>query len=498
MPSTIPYDPSLILGNIVHKEQLDVVEQIGKLQQPADAAERHLNSMEALKRSIDMTVQEMIDMGIQPDDIIKEGEDINSELQQAAVDYAKAKIAAEKAIQPLRGKLSQVSSETESPIDYNRSILKQLPIAADSLQMNCQYFAFDQNAQTSSSHASTVAGFVSGSVKFFGDKFASEARTSAQSQMNSQHSRHSIAGTLVVSVTCTHKNAQVFAPMIIDVDKATQAWNELFPDKRINTDSPQEVEKILDKASSGGDGKQDSFSLISGASYGSSFVAMVHILNTTDTQSSQEMVSVAESMQATFEVGGWFADVSGGFGVSSTFSDSAKNLLSTQNVNSHCSIITMGIIPSLKSNEVKMAVDQMKIDPASAMESLARLQGATASQNNSIAQQATAARTGQQMISLENAKIESTLTAVAKVQDAENKVIDTNSVMTALDDYVNRCVEGGENLGVPINYYLKTLTQSEIARAWLTKYYPNKFERGETLGDAPDQTADSSSDPAAA
>ena len=53
MPSTIPYDPSLILGNVVTKPRLDLIEQIAKLQAPADAAEQNLNSLIILKRSMD-------------------------------------------------------------------------------------------------------------------------------------------------------------------------------------------------------------------------------------------------------------------------------------------------------------------------------------------------------------------------------------------------------------------------------------------------------------
>ena len=39
MPSTIPYDPSLILGNVVHPLRLANIEKISQLQAPADAAE---------------------------------------------------------------------------------------------------------------------------------------------------------------------------------------------------------------------------------------------------------------------------------------------------------------------------------------------------------------------------------------------------------------------------------------------------------------------------
>jgi hypothetical protein len=481
MPSTIPYDPSLVLGNIVSQKKLDNLVQMSALQAPSDAAESTLNSLITLKRSIDMTIQEMINMGIDSTDIIAESQDIGKQIQKAAVDYGKAKIATEKAIQPLRAQIIGLNDEVESPIDYNRSQIKELPISSDSLQMNCQYFSYDENAQSSNSHATTVASFVSESLSIFGEGQSSQASASAQSQVNSQVSRHSISGTLVVCITCTHKNAQVFAPFMLDVDKSIRVWNKLFPDTMIKTNDPGSIAKIEASAETKAD---KSFSILSGATYGSSFVAMVHVLNTTNTQSSQSMESIAASMQETFDIGGWFASGTGGFGVSASFSDSAKNLLSTQNVTSHCSLITMGIIPSIKSNQVKMAVQSFAdFDPAKTMEQLATLQGATAGDNNTISSAADAARTGQQMMTIKNATITSTLSGLATIDDGQNSIIDTNSMMTALEDYVQRCVTGGNNIGVPINYYLKPISQSMIARAWLAKYYPNKYNKAGSVDD---------------
>lgn len=491
MPSTIPYDPSLILGNIVSQEKLTNIIQISKLQAPADAAENELNSLIALKRSVDMTIQETMGMGINPDDLIAESAEIGKQIEKAAVAYGKAKIASQKAIQPLKAKMNSVNESVESPIDYNKSQLKQMAISSDSLQMNAQYFSFDQNSQSSQSHAATVSSFVSESLSFFGEGSSYQASATAQAQMNSQHSRHSIAGTLVITISCTHKNAQVFAPYILDVDKAVRTWNTMYPDNMIKTNDPGSIAKIEAKA----DTKEDkSFSILSGATYGSSFVGMVHVLNTTESNSSQSMESVAASMQESFDIGGWFASGTGSFGVSSSFSNSAKNLLSTQNVTSHATLIAMGIIPSIKSNQVKMAVQSFSdFDPAKSMEQLATLQGATASENNTIAEGAAAARTGQQMITLKNATIQSTLSSVAEIDDGQNQIIDTNSMMTAMEDYVNKCVSGGDNIGVPVNYYLKPISQSEIARAWLAKYYPNKYNKA---GSADDSSSGSSDAPA--
>ena len=82
--------------------------------------------------------------------------------------------------------MNAVNESVESPIDYNKSQLKKLAISSDSLQMNCQYFSFDQNTQSSASHAATVSAFVSESLSIFGEGRSSQASASAQTQMNSQ------------------------------------------------------------------------------------------------------------------------------------------------------------------------------------------------------------------------------------------------------------------------------------------------------------------------
>lgn len=473
MPSTIPYDPSLVLGNIVTKEKLDIVTSISGLQSPADLAEDTLNSFIALKRSLDMTVQELIEMNIDASELIAESRDTGKQITDAAVAYAKAKLAAEKGIQPLKAKIRTVNDNIESPIDYNKTQIKTMPLSADSLKMNCQYFAFDSNQQNSDSHAATVASFVSESVNAAGFGYsgsqASQAKSSVQQQMTSQHQRHDISGTLVVTITCTHKDAVLLAPFIIDPDKAVRVFNALYPDHMIKTNDVASIMEIMKKQ----DTKEEkSFNILSGQTCGSCFIGMVHTLNTTETSSSEKLYSVAESLQSQFKVANWFASASGEFGVSSSFSNDAKNLLSVQNVTSHCTLTVMGSIPSIKSSTVMMSVKafDMNADP---MAAVVNVQNATASEMDSIDSAGNEARTGAQMQSMKAAQVKSALSSLSDIDNQNNKIIDTNSMMDAMEDYINKCLSG--NIGLPINYYIKPITQSQIAQMWLAKYYPSKM-----------------------
>ncbi|MEX3900993.1 MULTISPECIES: hypothetical protein [Paraburkholderia] len=275
MPSAIPYDPALALGNLVSIERLHLLEQVAAACAPADAAEDTLNSLISAKRSLDMTSQELAGMGIDTSHVDAESVAVGKDLAAAAQEFAKAKVAAIKSVQPFKKKMPGSSDSAESPVDFDRSQIKQIPLSADSLKMNVQFFSNDASDFRSGTHASIIGSFVSGQVGIFGDEFATQTSSAATSQVNSQLQNHDIAGTLVISVTCSHKNAVLLAPFILDVDKGIGAFNSSFPDAMIKTDSITSMQKIAAQS----DTKDEkALTILSGATLGSCFIGMVHVL----------------------------------------------------------------------------------------------------------------------------------------------------------------------------------------------------------------------------
>jgi hypothetical protein len=493
------------MGSIVNRKRLTLLQTIAKAQVPADTAEIKLNDAITLKRSLDMTAQDLISMGTGEDsdaykaaltDLNKEIETAKTSIATAAVAYGQAKLKALQDVSAAKAADSgEIAVTVESPVDYNRSVLKAMPLSSDSMRLNVQYFSADNTENSSNNHAATVSSFVSESLSYFGDHQAGQASDAAQSQVAAQSTKHKLAGTLVICVSCTHKNARIFAPVFLDPDKAVTAWNTLMcSDKkdRLNVYDKTKIIAALTQAETDEAAKpleEISYSILSGATYGSSFVGMVHILKTESTSVSEAVESGMQTMQETMQFGGWFASASGGFGVDSSFSNSVKNLLSSQEIQSQCTLTTMGVIPSIKSNQVKIGVKEFAdFDPAKEMEKLAVLQGATASDLNSIGSAADAARTGQQMVTLQGTTIQSALTGLADVDDGANSVLDINSLMTALEDYVNRCSGGDDEIGVPINFFLKPVYKSMIIRSWLQKYYPNAYQPGSSDDNQPGPT----------
>jgi hypothetical protein len=413
--------------------------------------------------------------------VIKAMGDFDKDLKDAAVKYAAAVVQSQKDIVAAIGKRAAVpvSASVESPIDYNKTQIKQMPLSADSIKLDAQYFSNDESEQGASNTVQTIKDYVSASTSFLGFSRSFEASNAAQHQASSQYSNHNVAGTLVITAGCTHKDAVLLAPFVIDPDKAIRVWNAVFPNDVISTDNPTQLVASVIKAAV--DPKTEkALKLISGATYGSSFVGMVHVLRTETTQSSQAMYSVAESLQATMKAGGWFADVEGGFGVAESFANDVKRLLSLQQISSHCSVITMGSIPSIKSNMVKIGVKEFaNFDPKSMMDQLATLQNATASDEDSVAASAAAARTGGQMTQMQATQVKSVMSGLGDIDDGQNKMLDINSVMTAFEDYVDKALAG--NIGVPINYYLKSIPKAALAHLWVSKYTRNIWRSAKTI-----------------
>jgi len=473
MPSTIPYDPSLVLGNIVSDKALSLVSQISALQAPVDAAQEDLNTLLASRRSLDMTKTELMNLGIGTSKVAKSIDKLNERIDEVASKYADIKIAAEESIQPLRAQIQGVHVNMESPVDYVNTQIKSLPLAADSINMDVQYFSFDENGQTASSYASNISSYVSSSVSFLGKDTSNQMSQAAAKQVSDQTSKHSVAGTLVLSVSCTHKNASVLAPFVLNVDKGIKVWNALFKDDKLVPTSTSNMAAIAAQEDSDSPDAHK-FSIISGMTFGSSFVGMVHVLNTSSTSVYEKMTSVVDTLQSQMDGAAWFANAAGGFGVDESISNDVKKLLSSQSISSHVTMICMGAIPSMVANDVKMGVQQFAdFDPAKDMQAITTLQNSVASDQNTVKESADAARTGQQMISMKSSTVKAALSALSTIDDGNNKILDVNSMMTALDDYLKKAAEGTS--GVPINYYLKDISKGMLAEMWVAKYFPGKY-----------------------
>ena len=87
--STIPYDPSLVLGSIVSSETITRLQDIAKLESTVSKAHATLNSYIMLKRKLDMTCQDLVSLSVPVDDLMDSMHETSKKIQKAAIEYSR-------------------------------------------------------------------------------------------------------------------------------------------------------------------------------------------------------------------------------------------------------------------------------------------------------------------------------------------------------------------------------------------------------------------------
>lgn len=484
MSISLPYVPNLTLGCIIDPPSMDRLMAMSSAMGIIDAAQDHLNAQISMKRSLEMTAQELSSMNVDTAMLIDKMRAVDASIDAAANNYAKVRVEQELALQPLRAKSGMVNASYESPVNWVRSELLPLDLGADTIKLNVQYFSFDQNVESTQNQLNNIRSFVSGSAHLLGLQVSGEMASAAVNQVNSQLQSHSIEGTLIVTATCTHRDVTMFAPLILDVDKAIRVWNQIHPDpqSRIVTNDwvmaeileEEGTEKEMEKA----------IHIVSGAAFGSSFVGMVHLLRTETTDSSQTTSNSMTSgqIQARLRGSAWFQNMQGGMGVEASVVDDIRRLLSRAEVDSHVTLITAGLIPSISSNLINTTVSQFaNFDPSAMMKEMAALQNNTNTGFNSLQTAANSAMVGGQMAELKKATIKSVIGSVSKIDAESNKVINIASMLTAFENYIGSSQSGKPDQkqrftgSLPVQYFIKPITRSQLARLWVNKYFPGEF-----------------------
>lgn len=475
--STIPYDPSLVLGMIVDPQKIKDLEKIASLQKPVDAERDHFNALLRQKLSLDMTMRELISLGATPDQV----KDLKTQIGQLMTDLTKVAVSLAKKVKTAEAAIAktksaqgqkQIGSQLQSPIDFAASQLQSMPLSSDTMNMDVQYFRYEDNEQASRSTASSISTFVGAKVtSLLGPSYGASAGASAHQTSTAAYDNHGIFGTLVICANCTSRDVQMFSPLKLDPDAAVESY--VFSGKGSMPVEDIEEMKRLALAKISLEDRAKGIPVIVGESYGSSFVGFVHFEKLEETSSSQSTESVAAQARVEAEADLFLRSISGSFGMDAQSANSLKQLLSTSDIQSHCALITMGLIPSIKSNNVTTAVKELKGSVQERMAELAAMQDASNSGIMSVASGGASAKKGQSLQQMSSAYIKSSVEAVGEMDKSNNQVIDLNSLMTAFDDYVAKAGDG--KTGVPINFYLKYVTQRDIAMEWMQKYYPTEL-----------------------
>lgn len=306
----------------------------------------------------------------------------------------------------------------------------------------------------------------------------------------------------------------VFSPFVLEPRKALQAWNHTFPDDRLESDPASMFEAALENTKKGSNCLQ----LLSGTTKGSSFVGYVYILKRQYTDSSQTSESVTSSIQSTYERQAWTHFETDGFNNSDSFAKSASKLLSTSQLSINCSMSVVGVIPTISCEIIQTTVKTLKPSPDELMSHLSGIQeitqgpvnesiqmgnsikrpgsdvsdamadidketggkasdlinevsGGMLSGDPPISQATSDTMIAGKFIDMNNEHAEKTVMALGEITDDKNKVIDSRTMMTSLENYFEK-VKAGDH-GVPLNFYVKEIHKNHVAQAYIRKYYPN-------------------------
>ncbi|MEG0517763.1 MAG: hypothetical protein RR555_02690 [Bacteroidales bacterium] len=449
MSSFIPYNhPSLVLGNVVDTKVLDCFKQITACQRKVDAEQDKLNALIMTKRSINMTMNELKGLSVNTSQMSDKIKALDENIQQASLSYITAQLTGQDTLLTLRQTLSEltITDIPESPLDMNSSTLQPVPSFSDSLSLDSQYFSFNSNMENDA--LANIEKFVRSGTSNMADK-SNQITNAVAEQVGNQIKSKNLCGTLIITANCTHRNINIFNPLVIDPDKAVNAWNHQYGD-----DDCIDKENIPDTPSQ----SNHALHIITGAVYGSSFVGMVHILKS-DISETGDFDSLKEQLEQKLRIGGWLQNATGSFGVNPEVLQQVKAFLSTQSLSTHISIVAMGVIPTIKANEVQYVVKELSaVDPTTRNTILNGFHTdtkTTASQADQSNQQAL-------LMNIQNARMASMMTALGSIEQQKNNILDINTLMQALDHYIQCAKSTNQAVGVPISFYTRNLTKSDI------------------------------------
>mmetsp|Transcript_25330 Transcript_25330/g.38410 ORF Transcript_25330/g.38410 Transcript_25330/m.38410 type:complete len:508 (-) Transcript_25330:271-1794(-) len=489
---SIPADPSMVLGQIVSLEKLENLKELAKILAPESFARDKLNALLLANYNLKALLMELTNLEVD-EATLKSVEAKMKELKKktgdAAIDLAAKSIKCQEDAAAFREKSgsSMIESAPESPYDMATLQVEGKPVAMDSINFDVQFFRIEED---STGHSTKVAKFVSQSLEGNGnsgtgsDPSAKDVSGKAEKATSEQTKNHKLEGTLVIVCTCTHKMAN-FVKGSMDAARAVEAWNQLFPDSHFRTD-PISLLKYANSKD------EKAFNVLTGATYGSSFVGLAHFLEEVGDPNKTkggdggdgDGGGVGETMakvlqeEATKEL--MLQEVSGKFGVSDEFTSTTRNMVNRSTISAHCSLICMGAVPDISPSTVQtFAMSQAGSSTTEVMTKLNAInQGGK--DPGGAGQEGAGAQLGQQFIEMEKAQMQASIDAM-KGSDtpATIKVLDLDSLLTCFTNYLN-IVSGKDGAsttggGAPINFYTRRIDKKAVAKAYITQFYPNGF-----------------------
>lgn len=476
MAASIPFDhPSLVLGHVVNTDLLKLLERIASLQAKTDAAFERMNSFIAMRRGLSMTINELVGLGVDIGELKTKIADLNQKVSDAARDYMAARIVNDTGVQQLREEVASIENVAglESPLDFSEVTVERLALASDSIRIDVQYFSYGSNDETNAAAILSIEGVIRETTAPLGST-ARDVPKAAAAQVHQQLRNHSLAGTLVITASATHRASAMLQPLKLDVDKAVEVWNSMYGAAGDGINTSDLSAMIQASEAPEGAAGANNLTLLTGANYGSSFIGMVHMVNTETTGTGGLAADQEEAVQEQMRLGGWMKAATGGFGMDETVLENVRKLLSSQSVSTHANLIVLGAVPSLASAHLRSGVATLLGEPRVA----GGVHGPSYDSHQTASTMADSSRKGGQQMAMQSGLMQSVIQGLGTIDHGSNKVVDLNTLMNTFDNYIAE-VSDADSVGIPISFFFKKISKTRIARLWLDKYFALAKAKGD-------------------
>lgn len=422
---------SLYPGCAISSKLAEIMREVQITEAVIDSARDRMEASIEAKREMDLLRSEMEAMGI---DTGKLGDTISKLQENILIDtenYMKTFMENHVILSEQRKRLREVESEESFmfvPVLKGEMVSK--PLLVDSMRMDSRYFSITGN------NSETVVAELR---KFVSSGTSQETASEAGSLFASQCSDSLFCGSLVVSVSCRHRNVRLYESLDVDLCKAVDVWNRMHPDKEpLTLDSP--FPGIAEKA--------EPLSVVQGAAYRSYFVGMIHFFRT-DTAKVKEIEGSISELQQKMQLGSWFNYMKGEYGVAPEILNDVLSLIAGKKINTHISILSTGVIPTVKTNALKSCVKESVINGKSDApdeENSVSQTMASAGENNKKATR---------RISVAKQRLSAMMEAISNADEKENNSLNVSTLLSALDNYLEKVSSNDPMVfGEPYRFYV--------------------------------------------
>lgn len=440
---------NLVLGGVASTGWMKIVDEIERVNRLVGQAEEQVDELTLIKQKMTMKLHELKSMGVDVSPVESKIEEVDKKLSSAAVSYLDTFLKSQEKLQSLNEEKSRI--EAGEPLAGNSVCLLQgdvmsRPLFYDSLKMNSDYFSFASDS--SGTVLTRLSNFVSQEVN-------KDVALEATLQLNNYLHCSDYTGSLVITASCTHKHIHFFEKITYDPYEAADVWN------RLHTGAEQITFPVVSVPA---EDVGEPLTVIRGAAYGSGFVGMIHFFRSGSGNFDEHTFPI-EQIREKLRLGSWLSAMSGELGVDKHILDDVRSLLVSNEIRSHISIVTDGVIPEIKSGEVRATLPDLTNAFSSLSEQLSDDDDSNSTPSSSSRDNLERIR----RLNAFNRSVSAILTTMSNRENEENNTFNLNTLLTAFDNYVKGL--GDEHCtGIPVRYYTCRITRNDILRTWMEKY----------------------------